>query len=800
MRFKNLTPFLFGPKVCSRNPPRPEMSLVVRASYRLRPGEPLTVLEEMDQGKLSAESYDEEDAERAGEVVRPGDFADYKPRADLLLRGTCHAPGRVPATTCRVSFGVGAWSKEVMVFGDRAWKKGLVVDSMSDPESFTEMPITYANSFGGPGHPANPAGKGCGDNLQVPNIQDPEKPIRSRRDRQAPACFGPANPAWEPRVKKRGRKYGKRWKKERSPYYSEDFDWAYFNEAPPDQQIEGYLVGDEPVRFVNLHPDAAEFTIRLPGTRVRAFVKDQENRFREMATHLDTLYANPDEELLTLTWRGLVEVRQPDMTDVTTVLIASEKLADPPLPPEHYRELLDAFEKDPLGLDDLPEDMKAGKAFLDAVEESKLEECSADDFIGTLGGLLEKALAIGGGSGAGVREALATAAAAAERHGVNLGAALAQVMAAPPPASPAPGAMPRAPIGDALAKVGQAIDSARAAVKDSGGDPRILDPVDDLLKDPRLSQLDPGYRPPGEEKRRTENPGPGADLTGQDLSGRDLSGADLSGANLKATDLSRANLAGAKLVGANLEATVLYGANLAGADLSETTIKSANLSLADARGARFDRATVEQSIFDMAILTEASLEGLSASTCSFTEADLSRAVVREANVAQSDFTQATLEQTDFSGSTLTRSFCDETAMSGVVMRGTDLSNTSFRHSDLRQADFREATGDPTNWQEARLDGADFSRACLPSAQFPEVSAKRADFSGANLRDARFHKASLEEVSMARANLFGADLSRSSLLRTRFTDANLYDAKFFKAKLDRCDFAGANLKRALLETE
>ena len=43
-----------------------------------------------------------------------------------------------------------SWSKELLVVGNRRWKKGLVVDSMSDPEPFTEMPLTYANSFGGP--------------------------------------------------------------------------------------------------------------------------------------------------------------------------------------------------------------------------------------------------------------------------------------------------------------------------------------------------------------------------------------------------------------------------------------------------------------------------------------------------------------------------------------------------------------------------------------------------------------------------------------------------------------------------
>jgi uncharacterized protein YjbI with pentapeptide repeats len=800
MRCKNLTPFLFGPKVCSRNPPQPEISLVVRAAYRLRPGEPLTILEEMDQGKLSAESYDEDDDERAGEVILPGDFADFKPHADVLLKGSCHVPGGEAVPTCRVTFGVGRWSKQAMVYGDRTWKKGLVADSTSDPEPFTVMPITYANSFGGEGYAANPVGKGYGDNLEVPNIQDPAKPIRSRRDRPAPACFGPVNPSWDSRAKKRGRKYGKSWKKERSPYYSEDFDWSYFNEAPADQQLEGYLAGTEEIRFTNLHPVASELSVRLPGTRVRAFLKDREGRFREIQMNLDTLFADPDDELLTLTWRGLTDVREHDMTDVTVVLIASEEEDEESRPVEHYREILDAFEKDPLGLDDLPEDIKEQKALLDSLDPTKLAEGSSDEVLNKVTVSLEKILALGGGEAGGIRHALGVAAAKAKEAKVDLGAVIADALKAPGTAPPGPGAMPRVALGDSMASVARAADAARAAMKKAGADPAALGPLDELLNDPRLKQLDPGYRPPGEEQAEAEPPGPGADLTGQDLSGRDLSGADLSGANLKATDLTRADLSGANLSGASLEATVLYEANLCNADLSETTIKSANLSLTQAKQARFDRANAEESLFENIDLTEASLEGFGATACFFTEADLTRATALKASFTRSDFTEARLEEADLTGATLEQCFCDETAMSGVVLREASLDETSFRQSDLRRANLEGAKGGATNWQEARLDDAHFDGASLPQAQFVEVSAKKTTFAAASLREARFYRALLERADLSRADLLGADLSRATVRETRFSEASLYDAKFFKSTLEKCDFKGANLKRALLDEE
>src|SRR5262245_52328171 len=65
---------------------------------------------------------------------------------------------------------------------------------------------------------------------------------------------------------------------------------------------------------------------------------------------LDTLFADLDEGLIVLTFRGVDRVRSDDLSDVKTVLIASEQIADRPLSEQHYRALLDAFEDDPVGL------------------------------------------------------------------------------------------------------------------------------------------------------------------------------------------------------------------------------------------------------------------------------------------------------------------------------------------------------------------------------------------------------------------------------------------------------------------
>jgi len=90
-----------------------------------------------------------------------GDFADFKLNAEVMLRGTCHTPGNKAVKECRIRFTVGAWSKILRIFGRRVWSDGFGrPPAMSEPLLFTEMPLGFANAFGGPGYAQNPSGKG----------------------------------------------------------------------------------------------------------------------------------------------------------------------------------------------------------------------------------------------------------------------------------------------------------------------------------------------------------------------------------------------------------------------------------------------------------------------------------------------------------------------------------------------------------------------------------------------------------------------------------------------------------------
>lgn len=379
---KNLTPFFWAPKATARRPREVEMAVCIRGVFRLAPGEPLAPIEDpIAQGFMSGEQWAPTDPERQGPSVRHDDFADWKLGADLLLRGTCHPPkGR--DVVCDVAFGVGAWSKTLRVHGPRTYSPGLLFGgAVSDPQPFEAMPLTWENAYGGPGYADNPAGKGFAT-PELPTVEDPRAPVTKSGQRGvAPGSFLPVSSQWPARWGKVGKNYGKAWEETRAPFVSDDFDWTYFNAAPPDQRLEGYLRGDEALWFQHLHPKAPRFEARLPGLRLRALVKRTDGTLHDLKLVLDTLVADTDAGRLELLWRGHCPVTQLDLSDVKVVLIASEPLAEPPRPAAHYQRLLEEFEADPIGAKDKfpPGFLEVAEA-VKAAEKAELEGTAGPDF------------------------------------------------------------------------------------------------------------------------------------------------------------------------------------------------------------------------------------------------------------------------------------------------------------------------------------------------------------------------------------------------------------------------------------
>ncbi|MDR6739191.1 hypothetical protein J2X56_001177 [Herbaspirillum sp. 1173] len=129
-----------------------------------------------------------------------------KPAAEFLCYGSAHAPGGTPVTEMVVSAQLGSARKQLLVSGDRHFN---ALGFIAAPQPFSRMPITPAHAFGGPGHAANPAGKGAAaitdaDGAVVwplPNIEAPGACLISQGEVVAPSGFGgglngPERRAW----------------------------------------------------------------------------------------------------------------------------------------------------------------------------------------------------------------------------------------------------------------------------------------------------------------------------------------------------------------------------------------------------------------------------------------------------------------------------------------------------------------------------------------------------------------------------------------------------------------------------
>jgi hypothetical protein len=252
--------------------------------------------------------------------VYESDYVLRKPKCDVLLNGSCYAPGGKPSTKVTVSMQVGSLSKSFNVIGNRVWKKRLFWMTSTKPVPFTAMPISYNTAFGGednthkdPGkhktYLANPVGVGYHHNLKgavingkpLPNTEELYRPIKHPRKHYRPMALGPVGRNWHPRHSLAGT-YDQNWIDHGFPFLPADFNDAYYQAAPADQQMD-YLRGGEEVTLVNLTP-AGRVQFRLPTVEMPVVFFPKKGDKKETAAVIDALLIEPDGQRFMLVWRS----------------------------------------------------------------------------------------------------------------------------------------------------------------------------------------------------------------------------------------------------------------------------------------------------------------------------------------------------------------------------------------------------------------------------------------------------------------------------------------------------------------
>lgn len=340
MEILNDTPYAVQPVQFKLNPGETVLTFVVKGLFVLEKDGVCWAAPEEHQVPVEGAAYHEDDI---GNSIRVDDeSAPHKPRADCLLLANAYAPDNRPIEAINVTFAVGEMVKRLWVFGDRYWVPQADGKArVEGPEPFLSMPLRNEFAFGGLTSRHNPHGTGLfdptgeeplGTPLRLPNIQNAYDTEIDPNVDAAPAGFGPLDPDFEPRAKLKGT-YDARWQYKRKPLPPVDFDFAYYNAARPDQQVDGYLRGDEPLLFENLHREHKHFHSRLPGLKLRFFLikkaADGKPAMVEASGHLDTCMVDMEREAVTLIWRSHVHVDPTGMEDYVYAYIGQEELGKP---------------------------------------------------------------------------------------------------------------------------------------------------------------------------------------------------------------------------------------------------------------------------------------------------------------------------------------------------------------------------------------------------------------------------------------------------------------------------------------
>lgn len=312
---------------------RESLVVAVKGTFIIpKQGEPVT-LAEQQLPLIEADTFTGEPGFSA-----PSSEVDYSPvkhKCDVLLNGSAYAPKGKPASKVQVGLKLGALVKTFVVTGNRFWEAGFSI-TPGKPEKFTIMPISYDVAFGGldnfeedeskhGAYMKNPVGKGYHqqlgsslvDKTPMPNTEELNRSIERPEENYQPMAFGAIGRGWESRLNHAGT-YDQNWIDNTFPFLPADFNEAYFQAAPEDQQIP-YPKGGEEVVLVNLTAEGRT-AFHLPSIEMSVVFFRKKGEKHETQAVIDTIVIEPDKGLFTMTWRASLPLKK-NIFEIPQVLV-----------------------------------------------------------------------------------------------------------------------------------------------------------------------------------------------------------------------------------------------------------------------------------------------------------------------------------------------------------------------------------------------------------------------------------------------------------------------------------------------
>jgi len=333
MELLNATKMIAGYTMGMDPAGRESLVVVVKGTFTIPPAGEKPQLARQQQELIMADTCSCEPG--FSSPIYEADYAPVKPRCDVLLHGSAYAPDGRPVSKVTVGLKVGGVAKSFNVVGDRVWEAGITGIGASRPTPFVSMPISYGRAFGGldnfhkdeskhAAYRPNPVGRGFHkllgnafvDGTPLPNSEESNRAVKIPNSNYQAMAFGPIARGWMPRSELAGT-YDQNWLDNVFPFLPADFDNAYFQAAPLDQQT-AYLQGGEEVVLVNLTSEGRT-VFQLPTVDVPIVFFRKKGEKVETQAVLDTLVIEPDRGFFTLTWRASLALKK-NMFEIPQVL------------------------------------------------------------------------------------------------------------------------------------------------------------------------------------------------------------------------------------------------------------------------------------------------------------------------------------------------------------------------------------------------------------------------------------------------------------------------------------------------
>lgn len=276
-------------------------------------------------------------------LLYENDFAPTKPKCDVILNGSAYAYPLKETVDKVVQLRIGTVNKSFRVTGKRVWEENVFNAKASNPIPFSKQNISYDVAYGGydldpakpsendenyVAYPSNPIGLGYApfhdsraligkalaqtEELHVTHTNPVSK-------KYLPQSFGAIARHWYPRYTLGGT-YDAHWSEHIKPFLPQDFDEAFYQCAPQEQQID-YLEGGEKVLLKGLTSDGERFFILPKFTVAMEVIRSNGDR-EALNPVVDTVIFEPDEERFSMVCRAKMKLKR-SIHEVDTIIVGT---------------------------------------------------------------------------------------------------------------------------------------------------------------------------------------------------------------------------------------------------------------------------------------------------------------------------------------------------------------------------------------------------------------------------------------------------------------------------------------------